>query len=116
MTQESSDGSSVSPRLDALKRMIAARPDDPRAQFGLAIEYERLERWEDAVAALRRYLELAEDEGNAYGRLGNALLRLGREEEARRSFAQGAEVAYRHNHPSMAEEFEERLEEMEPGS
>jgi Flp pilus assembly protein TadD len=114
MTQGSSGGSD-SPRIDALKRMLEARPDDARAQFGLAIEYDRLQRWEDAIAALRRYLELAEDEENAYGRLGNALLRLGREEEARQAFAQGAEVAYRHGHPTMAQEFEERLEEMGSG-
>ena len=60
---------------------------------------------------LHAYLALAEDEGNAYGRLGQALRRLGREEEARDAYRRGIEAATRHGHPTMAEEFEEELEE-----
>lgn len=99
-------------RLDALKRMAASRPDDPRARFGLALEYERLERWEEAVEALRGYLSAATDEGNAYGRLARALRRLGRDDEARAAYAQGIEAAYRHGHPTMAGEFEDELDGM----
>ncbi len=100
-----------SDRIDALKRMLEARPRDARARFGLALEYERVERWEETVEALRAYLELAKDEGNAYGRLGRALRQLGREEEARAAYRQGIDAAYRHGHPTMAMEFEEELEE-----
>lgn len=99
-------------RVEALKRMIEARPQDGRARFGLALEYERLGRWEEVVTELRDYLALAEDEGNAYGRLGRALRELGRHEEAREAYRQGVEAAYRHGHPSMAQEFEEVLEEL----
>jgi Flp pilus assembly protein TadD len=112
MTQATGEGSSAS-RLDALLRMLAARPNDTRALFGLAVEYERLGRWEDAVTSLERYLELAADEGNAYGRLGHVLRQLGRVEEARDAYRRGAEVALRHGHPTMAEEFEETLEELQ---
>lgn len=97
-------------RIEALKRMAESRPDDPRARFGLALEYERLERWEDVVRELEAYLALADDEGNAYGRLGNALRHLGREEEALAAYRRGVEAAYRHGHPTMAMEFEEVLE------
>jgi E3 SUMO-protein ligase RanBP2 len=100
-----------SARLEALLRLLESRPDDPRAHFGLALEYESTGQWSEAAAHLERYLELARDEGNAYGRLGNALRRLGRDEEARAAYAQGIEAAYRHGHPSMAQEFEETLEE-----
>ena len=62
-------------RLEMLRKMVAARPDDPRGRFGLALEYERLGQWEEMVAELRRYLEIADDEGNAYGRLAQALVR-----------------------------------------
>lgn len=102
---------SESSRIDALKRMADARPDDPRARFGLALEYERLGRWDDVVGELEAYLALADDEGNAYGRLGNALFQLGRDEEARAAYRRGIEAAYRHGHPTMAMEFEEVLEE-----
>jgi len=100
-----------SARLEALRRMLEARPNDPRAHFGLALEYEIAGRWDEVVTHLRRYLELADDEGNAYGRLGQALQQLGREAEARDAYRQGVAAAYRHGHPSMAQEFEEILDE-----
>lgn len=99
-------------RIDALKRMLQARPDDPRALFGLALEYERAGRWQEAADSLRAYLARAEDEGNAYARLAKALRELGQDDEARDAYRQGIEVAYRHGHPSMAMEMEEELEGM----
>ncbi len=99
-------------RIEALKRMAEARPDDPRARFGLALEYERAGRWEAVVEELRAYLALATDQGNAYGRLARALRELGRDDEARAAYQQGIDAAYRHGHPSMAAEFEEAVDEM----
>jgi predicted Zn-dependent protease len=104
----------MNPRIDALRRMLARNPDDTRARFGLAMEYERAGLWEDVVAELRVYLARADDEGNAWGRLGRALRELGRDAEARDAYRQGASVASRHGHPSMAAEFEEVLEAWEP--
>ena len=98
-------------RRAALRRMIAARPDDPRPRFGLALEYENAGEWEDAVAALRDYLERSDDEGNAYGRLGHALRQVGRDEEAQAAYRHGVAAAARHGHPTMAAEFEEVLDE-----
>jgi Flp pilus assembly protein TadD len=98
-------------RIDVLRGMLKRRPDDSRARFGLALEYEKAERWEEAAAELRRYLDSTEDEGNAWGRLGHVLRELGQEEEARKAYQRGIEVALRHNHPTMAAEFEETLEE-----
>lgn len=97
-------------RIDTLKKMLEARPDDPRARFGLALEYERMERWEEVVDHLTRYLASSEDEGNAHGRLARALLRLDREEEARAAYRDGIAAANRHGHPTMAMELEEELE------
>ena len=98
-------------RIEALRRMLEKRPDDARARFGLAAEYERMERWDDVVRELQAYLAATEDEGNAWGRLGHALRRLGRDDEARAAYERGIEVARRHGHPSMAAEFEEILED-----
>lgn len=100
------------PRIDALRRMVEAHPDDPRPRFGLALEYERAGRWEEVVETLRDYLGRADDEGNAWGRLGHALREMGREEEAAEAYRKGVEAAYRHGHPTMAMEFEEVLEEL----
>ncbi|MGH7481239.1 MAG: tetratricopeptide repeat protein [Longimicrobiales bacterium] len=97
-------------RLESLERMAERSPSDPRAHFGLAAEYERAGRWSDVVATLERYLELADDEGNAWGRLGRALRELGRDDLARAAYRRGIEAANAHGHPSMAAEFEETLE------
>jgi Flp pilus assembly protein TadD len=98
-------------RRAALRRMIAARPDDPRPRFGLALEHENAGEWEAAVETLQGYLARTDDEGNAYGRLGHALRQLGRDEEARAAYRDGIAAATRHRHPTMAAEFEEVLEE-----
>lgn len=100
----------MSDRASALKRMLAARPDDPRLLFGLALEYLKAGRTEAGIEALRRYLSVADDEGNAWGRLGRALRETGREEEAREAFRLGVKAAERHGHPTMAEELREALE------
>ena len=92
--------------------MLATRPDDPRARFGLALEYERMEQWEKVVQQLREYLSASDDEGNAYGRLARALRHLGRDDEARDAYAAGIAAANRNNHPTMAAELEEELEDL----
>ncbi|HZD04957.1 MAG TPA: tetratricopeptide repeat protein [Longimicrobiales bacterium] len=100
----------MSDRTDALERLLESRPDDPRLLFGLALEYLKEGRVEDAVDALRRYLGRVDDEGNAWGRLGEALRALGSDDEARRAYREGVAAARRHGHPSMAEAFEAVLE------
>lgn len=92
--------------------MRARNPADTRVLFALAMEYEKLERWDETIRALQEYLAIADDEGNAWGRLGKALSRLGREEEARNAYARGIAAASRHGHPSMVGEFEEAIEEL----
>ena len=98
-------------RADSLLRMLERSPDDARLRFGLANEYEKAERWEDAAAQLRAYLALTDDEGNAWGRLGAALRRIGRRDEARDAYRRGIDAARRHGHPTMAREFEQTLAE-----
>lgn len=100
------DGTS---RIDSLLKMAEAHPDDPRARFGLALEYERAGRFEDVVAQLRAYLSLADDQGNAYGRLARALRELGRDEEALAAYRDGIVAASKHGHPTMVEEYEEEV-------
>lgn len=100
-------------RIRALRRMLERRPDDARLRFGLALEHLSRGETAEGVRHLREYLEGADDEGNAWGRLGAALLELGRRDEARRAYERGVEQAERHGHPTMAEEFKAILEEWE---
>lgn len=89
--------------------MLDRRPDDARLRFGLAVEHLRAGELEDGVRELRRYLEMTDDEGNAWGRLAEALRELGRDEEARQAYETGVQAAERHGHPTMADEFREIL-------
>lgn len=99
------------PRIHALREMLKKNPDDPRAHFGLASEYEKLELWDAVVEELQQYLGMTADQGNAWGRLGKALRKAGRDGEAREAYQKGIEAARAHGHPSMAAEFEEILAE-----
>jgi predicted Zn-dependent protease len=99
-------------RIDSLKKLIAASPKDPRPRFAIAVEYEKMGRWEAVVKELTEYLKLTDDQGNAWGRLAHALRELGRDEDARTAYERGAAEAYRHGHPSMAMEFEDILHDL----
>jgi Flp pilus assembly protein TadD len=103
-------------RIAALQQLLEKNPADARLRFGLALEYEKQERWTEAAELLQSYLHDADDEGNAWGRLGHALRQLGRADEARAAYRRGIEVANRHGHPTMAMEFEEVLAEWDSGA
>jgi Flp pilus assembly protein TadD len=106
-------GGVMSERISALQRMLERNPQDARAHFGLASEYEKQGDWTSAVEHLRRYLDMAEDQGNAWGRLGRALVQLGKSAEAVEAYRTGVQQAQRHGHPSMAMEFEQTIEELQ---
>lgn len=98
-------------RIAALQKLLDRNPDDPRAHFGLAAEYERLGRWDLVAQEMEAYLARATDQGNGWGRLGNALRRLGRDDGARSAYQKGIDAAREHGHPTMAAEFEAVLAE-----
>ncbi|HEX5436775.1 MAG TPA: tetratricopeptide repeat protein [Gemmatimonadaceae bacterium] len=100
-------------RLESLRVLVAQAPGNALARFGLANEALKAGLLEEAVENLQAYLGLYEDEGNGYGRLADALSRLGRVDEAKAALRTGIEMAQRFGHPSMASDFEERLEELE---
>jgi predicted Zn-dependent protease len=101
-----------SDRIATLTRLLERNPGDPRARLGLAMEYEKQQRWTDVARELQLYLDSAEDQGNAWGRLAHALRELGQTGQARAAYLRGIEAARAHHHPSMAAEFEEALEDL----
>jgi Flp pilus assembly protein TadD len=92
--------------------MGEAHPHDPRAHRGLALAYERPERWDDAGRHFRESLALAAVQGSAYGRLARALVQLGQIDDARATYRQGIAAANRHNHPTMVAAFEDEMDEL----
>ena len=99
-------------RIDYFERMLADNPDNPTGLLALANEYGKAERYEDEIAVLRRYIETAEDEGNAYERLGEVLARTGRPDEARATYEQGITQAEKFGHSGMAEDLRLALVEL----
>ena len=90
--------------------MLETDPENTLVRFGLANEYLKAERYEDAIHALEDYLQRADDEGAAYGMLARAYEKVGRRDDARKAFEQGIAAAESHNHPSMAEDYRMTLE------
>ncbi len=85
--------------------MLDADPDNPMVMFGLAKEYEKLEKFADLIQLLENYLTIADDEGNAYGVLAKAYDRTGSREKAIETLRKGIDAATAHGHPSMANEY-----------
>jgi predicted Zn-dependent protease len=90
--------------------MLESDPDNTAVMFGLAKEYEKAGRFAEMIEVLADYLQRADDEGNAYGMLANAYLKIGNRDAARRAFEKGAEVAQAHGHPSMAQDYRFSIE------
>src|SRR5919202_5252163 len=103
----------MSSRLETFRALVAKSPNNAVARFGLANEAMKEGQYEEAVEQLQAYLGMHDDEGNAYGRLAEALSKLGHTDEARAALRAGIDAAQRHGHPGMASEFEARLEELD---
>jgi predicted Zn-dependent protease len=99
-------------RLEAFRAMVAKNPNHALARFGLANELLKAARYEEAREHLTAYLAAYDDEGNGYGRLAEALEKLGRTAEARDALHRGIAASRRFGHAGMATELEARLEEL----
>ena len=99
-------------RIEYFERMVADNPDNPTGLLALANEYGKAERPEDEAAALQSYTAKHEDEGNAYARLGEVLVQLGRPEEARAAYEKGIEQAEKYGHSGMAEDLRGALAQL----
>lgn len=97
-------------RIEVFEQMLAADPDNTMVMFGLAKEYEKLEKHDDVIRVLEPYIAKADDEGNAYGVLANAYERSGSREKAIETYKKGIEVSMAHGHPSMANDYKMTLD------
>ena len=82
-------------RMELLKNMLAQNPADSFARYGLAMEYANRGELESAIGEFRTLLDHNPDYAAAYFHRGQALEKLGRIEDARRSYEQGIEVTSR---------------------
>lgn len=103
----------TSTRLDAFRAMAAKDPKNPLARYGLANELVKAGEFEEARATLGDYLASHDDEGAGYRLLGKTCEALGLVDDAKAAYRAGVDAATRHGHPSMAGEFEAKLEDLE---
>lgn len=92
-------------RIDIFKQILESDPTNTAVLFGLAKEYEKAEQQQELIETLGRYLEHADDEGNAYGMLARAHEKNGARDKARTAYEQGIAAATSHGHPGMAEAY-----------
>ena len=99
-------------RIESLKELLGREPENPLIHLMLAAEHLKERQFQTALDTLETYLGLTDDEGSAYRMKAQALLALGRDEEARTAYRQGIAAAQRHHHSSMVSEFEQALEDL----
>ena len=97
-------------RIEVFEQMLAADPSNTMVMFGLAKEYEKLDRHDDVIRVLEDYISKSDDEGNAYGTLANAYALKGDREKAIETYKRGIDVSMAHGHPSMANEYRMTLD------
>jgi predicted Zn-dependent protease len=100
-------------RIETFKALVDKSPGNTLNRYGLANEYFKAGMYEEAIEEIRIYFTLKDDEGAAYRMLAEALLKLGRKEEAKEAYVKGIEAAYKHGHPGMAEEFDEAIQSID---
>lgn len=96
-------------RIEIFKQLLVSDPVNSSILFGLAKEYEKAGLTSELIETLNRYIEVSDDEGNAYGMLARAYELAGERSNARKIYERGIEAATAHGHPSMAEEYRAAL-------
>jgi pentatricopeptide repeat protein len=103
----------TSSRIEALRRLLAQEPQDVTTHYMLGLEYFKAQMYGEAVATIRLYLALADDEGAVYRMLADSLVRLGRLDDARQAYRDGLAAATRHGHQPMIDEYTRALQDLE---
>ncbi len=98
------------PRLDALKKMVAERPDDSFLRYGLAMEYRNGGNLEEALSEFRALIANDPDYSAAYYHAGQTLERLGRTAEACEAYRQGIAVTQRKGDQKTRNELQAALD------
>jgi len=79
-------------RIDILRGMVAANPGDSFARYGLAMEYVKSGKLQEAIDEFKQLLAANPNYPAAYFHGGQALEKLGQIESARAMYQKGIEV------------------------
>jgi tetratricopeptide (TPR) repeat protein len=102
-------------RKQQIQEMLADDPNDPFLRYGLAMELVSEGATEEAVRCFRELLGATPDYIPAYLQAGQALVRLGRTEEARTLFQEGIAAAQKKGDLHARDEMQGFLASLEEG-
>jgi Flp pilus assembly protein TadD len=100
-------------RMQRIQEMLAEDPADATLRYMLAMEFVSQGNDEQAVVCFREMFEATPDYVPAYMHCGKALVRLGRDDEARQTFGRGIAVAQRMQDLHARDEMQGMLAELE---
>ena len=107
---------SESKRLAFLETLTRDGSTDPLAWYGLAMEYRKLERWEEALSAFTALRTMKPDYVALYLMCGQMLEGMARTEDARAWLLAGIEVARTKGDSHALGELEAALEALPSSS
>jgi len=94
------------------QKLVQDFPNSPMGHFSLGRHYLEGGRFADAAAALARAVELDGTYVAAMVALGDAQVGAGQTAQARETFIRSREIALSQHHEGLAEEIDERLEDL----
>ncbi len=97
-------------RIAYFTDLIAEDPSEPRARYGLAVALRHAERHQEAIEQYRAYLDMADDEGAAWGHLAECLVATGDLDGAADAYLTGIDTALRNGHNGLAADYEAAIE------
>jgi tetratricopeptide (TPR) repeat protein len=97
-------------RLDQLRKLAAAEPNDPLAHYGVGLECMNLERWEEARTAFERTLTIDANYTAALFQKARAELKLGQRDTAAATLQAGLALATQKGETHAADEMRKMLE------
>ena len=97
-------------RLDQLRKLAAADPNDPFVHYGVGLECAQLEQWAEAIAAFERTLALDAHYHAAHLQKARAQIKLGQRAAARETLHAGIAAATARGETHAAAEMTKILE------
>lgn len=91
-------------RLEQLRKLAAASPNDPFVHYGIGLACVNEERWNEALEAFDRTLDLDPDYHAAHLQQARVHLKLGQRAEARAALEAGMAAAQRLGDTHAADE------------
>lgn len=100
-------------RIELLLQLYDGDPSDPFTQFAIGFEYQKQERFDEALKWYESILSMAPDYTGVYYHLGKLYLKLGRREDAEEIFKKGIQVCTKVHESKDCAELQGALMELE---